>query len=93
VKQWFKPEEVAQKACPLSVGQAEAGRYTFCVGEKCMAWKWDQDQIDDAEYRAGVPVDEVIEGWAPICDPYASGDKIVVDVMLKPTHGRCGMVP
>lgn len=93
MKQWFKLEEVATKACPLSVGQAEAGRYTFCVGDKCMAWKWNPDMVEEAEVRTGVPLNEVLDGWSPICDQYASGDQIVVDIMENPTHGCCGMVP
>lgn len=97
--QWFTLKEVAekQKACPLSVGQAEAGRYTFCIGEQCMAWKWNQDQVVEAQKNIiSIPVDEDIpEGYETICEPYETEEDEVkfVDVMKKPTHGRCGMVP
>lgn len=94
--QWFTTKEVAekQKACPMSIGQAEAGRYTYCVGEACMAWKWNPDQIEDAENDIlVVTTDEIPEGWEAICEPYASDKDVVVDVMKKPTHGRCGMIP
>lgn len=94
-RQWFTLQEVAAKqlACPLSIGQAEAGRYTYCIGEKCMAWSWNPDQIEDAEVRTGVPVNEVEEGWTPICEPYENEEEMLVDVIQSPTHGRCGMVP
>lgn len=94
--QWFTPKEVAekQKACPLSIGQAEAGRYTYCVGDACMAWKWKPDQIEDSENDIiVVKTNEVPEGWQAVCEPYASGEDVVVDIMRKPTHGRCGMLP
>lgn len=95
MNQWFTPKEVAekQKACPMSIGQAEAGRYTYCVGEVCMAWKWNPEQIETNDIKEGVNPDKVPEGWQAICEPYASGKKMVVDIMKKPTHGRCGMVP
>lgn len=92
VDQWFTVEQVKaeQKACPLSIGQAEAGRYTYCVGDTCMAWQWDAD----TEIKIGVDPKEIPEGWAACSEPYkiVKGKKEVVDIMRKPTHGRCGMV-
>ncbi len=96
--QWFTLDEVKQKqkACPLSVGQAEAGRFTFCIGEQCMAWKWNEDQVSSAKDNImTVNTDDIPEGWEAVCDPYKENPKDkfkVVDVMKKPTHGRCGMV-
>jgi len=89
--QWFTVEQVKaeQKACPLSMGQAEAGRYTFCVGDQCMAWQWDS-KID---IQMGVDPKKIPDGWAACSEPYKEGKKEVVDIMKKPTHGRCGMVP
>lgn len=93
--QWFTVEEVKekQKACPLSIGQAEAGRYTYCVGDTCMAWMWNPDQVETNEVEVGVDPSKIPAGWESICAPYAKGKKTVVDIMKKPTHGRCGMVP
>lgn len=91
--QWFTLDEVKQKqkACPLSIGQAEAGRYTFCIGEQCMAWKWNEKQVKEAkENLFYVHKDEVAEGWE-IASP--ENEDGFVDTMKKPTHGRCGMVP
>lgn len=95
MNQWFTPKEVAekQKACPMSIGQAEAGRYTYCVGEVCMAWKWNPDQINPQEWKEDVEQDKIPEGWEACSEPKKKGKKTVVDIMKKPTHGRCGMVP
>ena len=79
MKRWFKPEEVAQKACPLSVGQAEAGRYTFCVADKCMAWDWGFKEEDKSTMLES---DELPEGWqrdhavayVPVLSDVADGD-------------------
>lgn len=98
-KQWFTPEEVTTKqlACPLSVGQAEAGRYTYCLSERCLAWVWNPDQVEDAENNVlTVKENEVPEGYVPVGEPFKekAKDKFkMVNVMKKPTHGRCGMVP
>ena len=98
--QWFTPEEIKekQKACPLSIGQAEAGRFTFCIGDQCMAWKWSDDQVKNAKLNIlSVSANNIPEGYAPCSDEYGidngSGKSdVMVDVMKKPTHGRCGMV-
>lgn len=99
-RQWFTPDEVAAKqlACPLSVGQAEAGRYTYCIGDKCMAWTWNPDLIEEAEddVQEGVNIKEIPEGWSACCKPYSGNDgtdDMYVDIIKNPTHGRCGMVP
>ena len=94
-RQWFTLEEVKekQKACPVSIGQAEAGRFTFCIGEQCMAWTWNPDQVDTVDVETEVDLEKIPNGWEAICEPYKSGKKTVVDIMKKPTHGRCGMVP
>lgn len=91
VDQWFTVEQIKaeQKACPLSIGQAEAGRYTFCIGDQCMAWQWNADTDVETE----VEIDKIPDGWAACSEPYKKGKKEVVDIMQKPTHGRCGMVP
>lgn len=94
VDQWFTVEQVRteQKACPLSVGQAEPGRYTFCIGDQCMAWQW-LPQEAGGNIQVAVPADEIPVGWAACSEVYKKGKKDVVDIMQKPTHGRCGMVP
>lgn len=94
-KQYFTPQEIAarQLACPFSVGQAEPGRWTFCIGDKCLAWAWNPDQIENVEKREAVPVDEIEAGWSSTCEPYKKGKKMVVDLMKTPTHGRCSLVP
>lgn len=90
--QWFTLEDVKnqQKACPLSMGQAEAGRYTFCVNERCMAWTW---LVLNNERRAHEVDQPMPEGWAAASEPYEIDGGKFVDIMEKPTHGRCGMVP
>jgi hypothetical protein len=91
-KQWFTPDEVAVKrmACPLSIGQAEPGRYTFCIGAQCMAWTWDADVIEHDEIAEG---DEIPEGWELNSEPFDVDGNLMVKIIRKPTHGRCGMVP
>lgn len=91
--QWFTLDEVRekQKACPLSMGQAEAGRYTFCVGDQCMAWKWLTDGLQEKTIdlkKAKIP-----EGYEAAGEPVQIDKKSLVKIMQKPTHGRCGMVP
>ena len=90
--QWFTIDEVRQKqkACPLSIGQAEAGRFTFCIGDQCMAWKWN---VDDLDIETEVDIEKIPDGWEACSEPYKKGKKEVVDIMQNPTHGRCGMVP
>lgn len=86
---WYTTEQTKQMACPLSVGQAEAGRYTFCVNETCMAWLWLTD-----DKRVGVKADDPVpEGFVVASEPYKKGKTLMHDIMRKPTHGRCGMLP
>jgi hypothetical protein len=82
----MKPSDVAtqQMACPLSVGQAEAGRYTYCIAEKCMAWRWKKTEIDIID-----DADEIPQGWE--LNRVVSDDQI--EIRKIPTHGYCGMVP
>lgn len=89
-QRWYKPEETSQMACPLSVGQAEAGRYTFCVNQVCMAWQW---MADDLEGKTIPAKDSIPDGWAAASEVRKEGKKEVIDIVRKPTHGRCGMVP
>lgn len=96
--QFYTPDQVRmeQKACPLSVGQAEAGRYTYCVADTCMAWQWNAEQVAEAENNVlRVPVREIPEGYKAIAAPIVIDEdgNCEVDVMKMPTHGRCGMVP
>lgn len=101
--QWFTLEQVKaeQKACPLSMGQAEAGRYTFCVGDQCMAWHWDPKETEenlDNTYQVSLEDYEKNEegewtGWFPTGPAYEFEGKKLVTIMQKPTRGRCGMVP
>lgn len=96
MKPWVTVNDIQenQLACPYSIGNTEAGRYTFCLANRCMAWKWHPDQIKEAENNIMiVSPDEIPEGWHPISSPYSSDDDVVVDVIKLPTHGRCGMVP
>jgi hypothetical protein len=88
---WYKPDETKSMACPLSVGQAEAGRYTFCVNESCMAWQW--LVIDDGERRAHEYGELIPQGWAKASEVYEIDGGKFFDIIKKPTHGRCGMVP
>lgn len=90
--QWFTLQQVrdTQKACPLSMGQAEAGRYTFCVGDQCMAWKWLTDGLLTSKIEQG---EEMPEGYEAASEPIKEGKKTIIKIMQKPTHGRCGMVP
>lgn len=98
--QWFTLQEVKEKskACPMSIGQAEAGRYTFCVGDQCMAWTWDADQIKENKKNVKtIKVSELAdpewEKWYPVSKAYDKDDEEMIDVMLMPERGRCGMVP
>lgn len=90
--QWFTPEDVKnqQKACPLSMGQAEAGRYTFCIVDQCMAWQWLTKDLLETTIEDG---EEVPQGFEIASGPIKSGKKIIRKIIQKPTHGRCGMVP
>jgi hypothetical protein len=94
-QRWYKIEETAQMACPLSVGQAEAGRYTFCINEKCMAWQWFTQNLETKTIYAN---EEIPDGWVATSEAYQSPnepntkDFIVIDIAKKPTRGRCGMV-
>lgn len=88
---WFKPEETVTMACPLSVGQAEAGRYTYCVASKCMAWQW---LVRDEDKSYVFENEEPDEGWEICSEPYDDESLgMIVDTIRTPTHGRCGMVP
>ena len=88
MKRWFTPQEVAEKqlACPLSVGQAEAGRYTYCIADKCMAWDWGFKPEDKTTMLES---DELPEGWKINSEPVDG----TVEIVRIPTHGRCAMVP
>lgn len=88
---WYKPEETSQMACPFSVGQAEAGRYTFCVNEKCMAWTW--LVYDENDRRAHEHDQPIPEGWSKASDVYEIDGGKFFDIMKTPTHGRCGLIP
>lgn len=90
--QWFTLEQIKQeqKACPLSIGQAEAGRYTFCIGDQCMAWKWLTDELLTS--KIGVD-DDIPEGYKAASEPFKDGKKMSIKIVQIPTHGRCGMVP
>jgi len=87
---WYKPEETKTMACPLSVGQAESGRYTFCVNESCMAWQWMNDTLEHKALEEG---SDVPNGWVKSSEVYEIDGGKFFDIMEKPTHGRCGMVP
>lgn len=92
VNQWFTLQQVkdTQKACPMSIGQAEAGRYTFCVGDQCMAWSWLTDGLLTSKIEEG---EDMPEGYEAASEPIKEGRKKVIKIIQKPTHGRCGMVP
>lgn len=89
--QWFTLDEVKQKqkACPLSVGQAEPGRYTFCIGDTCMAWQWLTKDLLESTIEEG---EDIPEGFEAASEPMKSGKKKIIKIIQKPTHGRCGMV-
>jgi hypothetical protein len=89
MKRWYKPEETVQLACPLSVGQAESGRYTYCVSEKCMAWTWMTTELDEETIDEN---DDVPVGWKVNSEPFKVGKKTMVKIIKVPTYGRCGMV-
>lgn len=87
---WFTPEETSTMACPLSVGQAEAGRYTFCVNKQCMAWTWYKP--DDDDRRALETTKEIPANFIAVSAPYEIDGIEYIDIERAPTHGRCGMV-
>lgn len=90
--QWFKLRDLLRtpKACPLSIGQAELARYTFCVGDQCMAWKWLTDDLLSSK----IEVDEEIpDGYQAASEPFYENNKKVIKIMQMPIFGRCGMVP
>lgn len=91
-KQYFMPAEIREKqlACPFSVGQAEPGRWTFCIADSCLAWTWNADLIEHDEIGEKDPVPE---GWQVNSEPFKVGKKSMVKIIRKPTHGRCGLVP
>jgi len=82
-QRWYKPEETKDMACPMSIGQAEAGRYTFCVNEKCMAWQWLVTAAKHIDNDAEIP-----KGWQKAFE-FDNGQ---IKIIPTPTHGRCGMV-
>lgn len=88
---WYKPEDTIGKACPFSIGQAETGRYTFCVHQQCMAWQW---YIDDEYDRRAHEHDQAIpEGWSVVSEVYEIDGGKFFDIIKTPTHGRCGLIP
>ena len=91
-QRWYTQEEIATTACPFSVGQAEAGRYTYCVGEVCMGWQW---FVTDALESKVISTDlKIPEGWVANSPVREDDDgKEVITIIKKPTHGRCALVP
>jgi hypothetical protein len=83
LNRYYKPEETVQMACPFSIGQAEAGRYTFCVSTQCMAWEWLVKAAKHIDKDAEIP-----EGWQK-ADEFDNGQ---IKIIPTPTHGWCGLV-
>jgi len=83
------PEEAANKFCPH--GMVNLHPSGFCVGPKCMAWRW-VDNKGKIWFWAETPLHPIPqENWIPIEEFQINGRK-AGKFREGPTHGYCGMV-